>query len=224
MTSTQNPACRVEVFHRQNETWDMPPMVMGGKLALAMSEKEAGPNLRGRTEERATLDELLADARAGHSRVLVLSGEAGVGKTALLDYLCARASDCRVTRWVGVESEMELPFAALRQLAEPLLGSLDRLAEPQRAALVTALGLESGKPADRFLIGLAVLTCSPRSPRTSRWCGSSMTPTGWIGSRSRSSASSLGGCSPSASPSSSRCVVLPQTGSWLGCRSCRWER
>src|SRR5215468_4962582 len=108
---------------------------MGGKLSLAMAEKEAGPRLRGRTEERATLDDLLAEVRAGRSRVLVLSGEAGVGKTALLEYLWAHATGCRVTRWVGVESEMELPFAGLRQLCEPLLGSLDRLAEPQRDAL-----------------------------------------------------------------------------------------
>jgi hypothetical protein len=122
-----------------------------------MAEREAGPNLRGRTEERATLDELLAEVRAGRSRVLVLSGEAGVGKTALLDYLVAHATDCRVARWVGVESEMELPFAGLRQLCEPLLGNLERLAEPQRDALATAFGLEAGQPADRFLIGLAVL-------------------------------------------------------------------
>src|SRR5690349_3282755 len=114
-----------------------------------MAEQEAGPNLRGRTEERATLDQLLAEVRAGRSRVLVLSGEAGVGKSALLDYLVARATDCRVARWVGVESEMELPFAGLRQLCEPLLGNLERLAEPQRDALATAFGLEAGQPADR---------------------------------------------------------------------------
>jgi DNA-binding CsgD family transcriptional regulator len=123
-----------------------------------MAEKEAAPNLRGRTDECATLDELLAEVRAGRSRVLVLSGEAGVGKTALLDFMAARATDCRLTRWVGVESEMELPFAALRQLCEPLLSHLERLPEPQREALSIALGLAAGKPADRFLVGLAVLT------------------------------------------------------------------
>jgi DNA-binding CsgD family transcriptional regulator len=122
-----------------------------------MSNKEPGPVLRGRTDECAYLGELLAQVRAGNSRVLVLSGEAGVGKTALLDYLAAQASDCRLTRWVGVESEMELPFAGLRQICEPLLGDLDRLAPPQRDAVAVALGLEAGKPADRFLIGLAVL-------------------------------------------------------------------
>ena len=117
----------------------------------------SSPNLRGRKEERATLDGLLAEVRSGRSRVLVLWGEAGAGKTALLDYLCSRATDYQVTRWVGVESEMELAFAGLRQLCEPFLDRLDQLAQPQHEALATALGLESGKPADPFLVGLAVL-------------------------------------------------------------------
>src|SRR5215471_9956084 len=117
----------------------------------------SSPNLRGRKEERATLDGLLAEVRSGRSRVLVLWGEAGAGKTALLDYLCSRATDYQLTRWTGVESEMELAFAGLRQLCEPFLDRLDRLAQPQRQALATALGLESGNPADPFLIGLAVL-------------------------------------------------------------------
>jgi DNA-binding CsgD family transcriptional regulator len=122
-----------------------------------MSALESSPNLRGREEERATLDGLLAEVRSGRSQVLVLWGEAGAGKTALLDYLCSRATDYQVTRWVGVESELELAFAGLRQLCEPFLDRLDRLVQPQREALATALGLESGKPADPFLIGLAVL-------------------------------------------------------------------
>jgi hypothetical protein len=124
---------------------------------VAMSETKTAPRLRGRTDERAALDALLADVRAGRSRVLVVVGEAGVGKTALLDYVCSGATGCQVTRWVGFESEMELPFAGLRQLCAPHLDRLDALAPPQREALVTALGLESGSPADRFLIGLAVL-------------------------------------------------------------------
>jgi DNA-binding CsgD family transcriptional regulator len=122
-----------------------------------MTDTDPVPRLRGRQHERDTLDGLLADVRRGRSRVLVLSGEAGVGKTSLLDYVCLRASACRVTRWVGVESEMELAFAALRQLCEPFLDRLDGLAEPQRNALATALGMKSGTPADRFLVGLAVL-------------------------------------------------------------------
>jgi DNA-binding CsgD family transcriptional regulator len=122
-----------------------------------MTDTDPVPRLRGRKHERDTLDGLLADVRQGRSRVVVLSGEAGVGKTSLLDYVCSRASGCRVTRWVGVESEMELAFAALRQLCEPYLDRLDGLAEPQREALATALGMKSGTPADRFLVGLAVL-------------------------------------------------------------------
>jgi len=132
-------------------------MVIDGKLAVAMPETEGRGDLLGRSAERAALDSLLEEVRAGRSRVLVLSGEAGVGKTALLDHLCTRASDFGVTRWVGVESEMELPFAGLRQLCEPMLDRLGRLADPQRHALETALGLQSGEPADRFLVGLAVL-------------------------------------------------------------------
>ena len=123
----------------------------------AMADAETVRTLRGRKDECAALDGLLADVREGRSRVLVLSGEAGVGKTAMLDYLGLRATGCQVTRWVGVESEMELAFAALRQLCEPFLDRLDGLAEPQREALATALGLKSGTPADRYLVGLAVL-------------------------------------------------------------------
>ena len=88
-------------------------------------------------------------------------GEAGVGKTALLEYLAGRAEHppqaCTVVRAVGVQSEMELAFAALHQLCTPLLGSLDDLPEPQRDAVRTAFGMSAGPPPDRFLIGLAVL-------------------------------------------------------------------
>jgi len=129
----------------------------GQQTGRAMADTEPAHRLRGRENERAALETLLGDVREGRSRVVVLSGEAGVGKTALLDYLDGRATGCQVTRWLGVESEMELPFAALRQLCEPFLDRLDALAEPQRRALTTALGLSSGTPADRFLIGLAVL-------------------------------------------------------------------
>lgn len=97
--------------------------------------------LLGRREECAVLDRLLDGARAGRSSALVLEGEAGVGKTALLDYAIASASDLRVLRAVGVESEMELAFAALHQLCAPVLDRLDRLPVPQRDALLTTLGL-----------------------------------------------------------------------------------
>jgi DNA-binding CsgD family transcriptional regulator len=103
------------------------------------------------------LDRLLGGARAGHSGVLVLTGEPGVGKTALLQYAIESASDMTVLRSAGVQSEMELPFAALHQLCAPLLGSLDQLPSPQRDALQTTFGLNSGAAPDRFLVGLAVL-------------------------------------------------------------------
>ncbi|BAU87695.1 luxR family transcriptional regulator fused with ATPase domain [Streptomyces laurentii] len=104
------------------------------------------------------LDEVVADTRAGRSQVLVLRGEAGVGKSALLEYLAENAAGCRVLRAVGVESEMELPFAGLHQLCAPLLGQLDRLPDPQHEALSVAFGLRAGGAPDRFLVGLAVLS------------------------------------------------------------------
>src|SRR4051794_3935808 len=116
-----------------------------------------GERLRGRRSECDSLDGLLAGVRAGHSAVLVLRGEAGVGKTALLRHLAGRAADCRIARAAGGEGEMELPFSGLHQLCAPLLGSLERLPEPQRDALATAFGLSAGEPPDRFLVGLAVL-------------------------------------------------------------------
>jgi DNA-binding CsgD family transcriptional regulator len=100
---------------------------------------------------------MLAAAYTGESAVLVLRGEPGVGKTALLEYAAERAEGCRVVRVLGVESEMELPFAGLQQLCAPLLDRLERLPPPQRAVAGTAFGLTSGAPPDRFLVGLAVL-------------------------------------------------------------------
>lgn len=113
--------------------------------------------LTGRTAECALLDRRLAAAHTGQSAVLVLRGEPGVGKTALLGYVAERAEGCRVVRALGVEAEMELPFAGLQQLCMPLLDGLERLPPPQRAVLDTALGRTSGAPPDRFLVGLAVL-------------------------------------------------------------------
>src|SRR3954471_11399532 len=113
--------------------------------------------IRGRDSERARLERLLESARAGHSAVLVLRGEAGIGKTALLDYLLEHAEGCRVARAVGVQSEMELAFAGLQQLCGPLLDGLDGLPAPQRDALDVAFGKTTGPAPDRFLVGLAVL-------------------------------------------------------------------
>src|SRR5262250_35975 len=122
-----------------------------------MSNSHRGPVLRGRRTELAALDRLLADVRAGQSRVLVLRGEAGVGKTVLLDYLQEQASGCRVARAVGVESEMELAFAGLHQLCTPMLSNLAGLPGPQRDALGTVFGLSTGEAPDRLLVGLAAL-------------------------------------------------------------------
>jgi DNA-binding CsgD family transcriptional regulator len=114
--------------------------------------------LRGRRSERAVLGGLLDGVRGGHSAVLVLQGEAGVGKTALLDDLLSRAHGYRVARAVGVQSEMELAFAGLHQLYAPMLDHLGAIPAPQREALRTAFGLNAGPPPDRFLVGLAALS------------------------------------------------------------------
>ena len=114
--------------------------------------------LTGRRRERGVLDRLIEAVRAGESRALVVRGEPGVGKTALLEYVLEQASGCRVVRAVGVQSEMELAFAGLHQLLAPLLDGLERLPAPQRDALRSAFGLSPGSAPDRFFIGLAVLT------------------------------------------------------------------
>ncbi|HMD24920.1 MAG TPA: ATP-binding protein, partial [Streptosporangiaceae bacterium] len=113
--------------------------------------------LTDRHAERGVLDQLISTVRAGGSRVLVVHGEPGVGKSALLDYLAGRAAGCWVERAAGVESEMELAFAGLHQLLAPVLDHADGLPGPQREALRTAFGLSAGPVPDRFLVGLAVL-------------------------------------------------------------------
>ena len=123
-----------------------------------MSSSALSRGLRGRRSECEALDRLVASARAGQSQVLVLRGEVGVGKTALLEFLVGRASGCRIAQAAGIESDMELAFAGLHQLCAPMLDRLDHLPGPQRAALATAFGLSNGNPPDRFLVGLAVLT------------------------------------------------------------------
>src|SRR5437879_1829670 len=110
-----------------------------------------------RRSEREVLDGLLDAVRRGESRVLVVRGEPGVGKSALLEYVAGRVSACRVARAAGVQSEMELAFAGLQQLCAPMLDRLERLPPPQREALSTAFGLRGGVAPDRFLVGLAVL-------------------------------------------------------------------
>ncbi|WP_370063733.1 AAA family ATPase [Mycobacterium sp. MAA66] len=111
----------------------------------------------GRRVECERLSQLIEAVRAGQSRALVLTGDAGIGKTALLHYVAEQAAECQVLRAAGVQSEMELAFAALHQLCAPILGSLDRLPGPQGDALRTVFGISPGGPPDKFLIGLAVL-------------------------------------------------------------------
>jgi DNA-binding CsgD family transcriptional regulator len=113
--------------------------------------------LRGRRDECGALNQLLAGARAGDSGVLVLTGEPGIGKTALLEYAVRSAAELTVVRATGAQAEMELAFAALHQVCAPLLASLDKLPSPQRAALETTFGFQAGPVPDRFLVGLAVL-------------------------------------------------------------------
>lgn len=126
--------------------------------------------MRSRRDECATLDRLLDEARAGRSGALAVWGEAGVGKTALLEYAVDSASDLMVLRAAGVESETELAFAALHQLCTPLLDRLDRLSGPRRDALRTTFGLSEGPPPDRIFVGLAVLGLLSGSPRSAQSC------------------------------------------------------
>ena len=122
------------------------------------SPRRHGSGLTGRRAECGVLDRLIEAVRVGESRVLVVHGEPGVGKTALLEYAIESAAGLRVARVAGVESEMELAFAALQQLCAPMLGKLAGLPDPQRAALGVAFGLEKGAAPDRFVVGLAALS------------------------------------------------------------------
>jgi DNA-binding CsgD family transcriptional regulator len=114
--------------------------------------------LQGRGGEVSVLTDLVAAVRSGESRVLVLRGEPGVGKTALLDYLADQARGCRVVRIAGVQSEMDFAHAGLHQLLAPMLDRVERLPAPQREALRTVFGISAGPPPDRFLVALAVLS------------------------------------------------------------------
>src|SRR5258708_29280103 len=123
-----------------------------------MAEDRPAGELLGRGREVERLGRLMDATRQGQSGVLVVRGERGVGRTALVDDVVASASGVRVLRAVGVEWEMELAFAALQQLCAPVLDRLEALPGPQQAALSTAFGLSDGAPPDRFLVGLAVLS------------------------------------------------------------------
>src|SRR5689334_19563474 len=124
---------------------------------MAVGSPSGRVGLSGRRVERAALDALLAGARERRSGVLVVRGEAGIGKTALLEYAMTSASDLRVLRAVGVESEKEMAYASLHQLLVPMLDGLERLLGPQRDALAVAFGLREGQAPERFQVGLGVL-------------------------------------------------------------------
>src|SRR3954463_4123219 len=123
-----------------------------------MLATDPGAALRGRHSECEALDRLVAGARDARASALVLRGEAGVGESALLEYVARASTGCRTARAAGIESEMELAFAGLQQLCSPFLDHLAHLPEPQREALGTAFGLRAGDAPDRFLIGLGVLS------------------------------------------------------------------
>jgi DNA-binding CsgD family transcriptional regulator len=124
---------------------------------LAVPDDQPQQRLRGRSHEQERFGRLLGDIRSGRSGVLVVRGEAGIGKTALLEQLVEQASGCTVARATGVQADMELPFAGLQQLFGSMLGSLSRLPGPQRDAVELAFGLRSGPAPDRFEVGLAML-------------------------------------------------------------------
>ncbi len=133
--------------------------ISAGQMAAHFPFPGRAAGLIGRGSERGVLDRLLEAVRAGNGRALVVCGEPGVGKTALLDHLAAQAApDCRVVRTAGVQSDMELAFAGLQQLCAPTLDRLEWLPVPQRDALRTAFGISAGPAPDRFLVGLAVLS------------------------------------------------------------------
>src|SRR3989441_10196481 len=125
------------------------------KLSLGSRPATA---LTGRRSECDVLDRLIEAVGAGESSARVVRGEAGVGKTALLEYLVEQTPGFRVVRAAGVQSEMELAYAGLHQLLASMLDRLEDLPAPQSEALRTAFGLASGRPADRFFLGLAVLS------------------------------------------------------------------
>src|SRR6185312_9926552 len=130
---------------------------MSSPSDVRMPSRPPGGELLGRQREREVLGRLLNAARGGDGGVLVVHGEPGVGKTALLEWTVEEGGQFRVLRTVGVEGEMEFPFAALQQLCSPILDRSERLADPQRDALGVAFGLRAGQPPNPFLVGLAVL-------------------------------------------------------------------
>src|SRR5215470_12008449 len=143
------------------------PQLVNDSGGLPALPRPGGAGLTGRRGECDTLDRLIAPVQTSESRALVVRGDPGAGKTALLDYLAGQASGLgwRVARVVGVQAEMELAFAGLHQLSAPMLAGAERLPVPQRDALRIVSGLAAGPPPDRFCVGLAVLSMLTRVAR-----------------------------------------------------------
>ena len=137
---------------------DLPPTTQPPAASGQAPGYKLGYGLHGRRGECEMLDRLINDARSGQSRVLVMRGEPGTGKTALLDYLAQRAAGCRVVRVTGVVPEMEMAFAGLHQLCAPFLDRLGNLPDPQRDALRIAFSMRGGNVPDRFAVGMATLS------------------------------------------------------------------
>jgi hypothetical protein len=186
---------------------------------MSVTSTYADSGLLGRRRERAALDELLDKARKGSSGVLVLRGEGGIGKTALIDYAARQAHGFRVAQIWVVESEMELPFAALHQLLTPMLASLDGLAGPQGDALAVALGEREGDAPDRLRVGLAVLNLlADQAEEQPLAC--LIDDAQWLDHSSlQALAFASRGCSPSAWLLSSPFRIAQTQLSWLACQS-----
>ena len=150
-------AHHVDVLGRPTGLAGLPGLFRRGPAANGIL-MDPDVRLIGRDTERRVLDRLLEDVRAGTSRALVVHGEAGAGKTALLDYVARRAPDCRVVSTTGAQAETDFGFAALHQLCTPVLGHLDAVPPPQRQALRITFGIASGRVPDRILVCLAVLS------------------------------------------------------------------
>jgi DNA-binding CsgD family transcriptional regulator len=138
---------------------DQPPWIRRNASAMTAGSRRLDRTtlLRGRSRELSVLGTLVDNIRAGQSKVLVVRGDLGIGKTALLDWLAGRAPGCRVVRAAGVQAEMELSFATLQQVCAQMMDHAEQLSAPQRGALRTAFGISAGPTPDRFLVGLAAL-------------------------------------------------------------------
>ena len=178
--------------------------------------------LLGRADECAMVDGVLGRARAGASGVLLVAGEPGAGKSALLEYAVdsASAAGFEVVRAAGVEPEMELAFAGLQQLCVPLLGGVGQLPGPQRAAIETAFGVSAGVPPDPFFVGLGVLGLLAAAAARGRCCAWSMTCSGWIRRRRGRWGWRRGGCRRTRSRCcwrAARRVSWPARAGWPRC-------